>query len=63
MPQPLSKVISNASIFIGNAGDRPLARHPKLAILAMEAIASWSNVESFMLSLFMSCWVAWHIGS
>jgi hypothetical protein len=37
----------------GNAGDRPLARHPDLAVHAIEAIASWSNVESFMLRLFV----------
>jgi hypothetical protein len=53
MPQPISKVASNASISIGNAGDRPLIRHPQLAVLAIEAIASWSNVESFMLHLFI----------
>ncbi len=53
MPQPLSTVVQSANIFIGNAGDRPLTRHPELAILAIEAIASWSNVESFMLRLFI----------
>jgi len=53
MPQPLSRVRPSATIILGNAGDRPLARHPELAVLAIEAIASWSNVESFMLSLFI----------
>ncbi|MGU7775529.1 hypothetical protein ACV229_35860 [Burkholderia sp. MR1-5-21] len=53
MPQPLSRVAPEAGIAIGNAGDRPLARHPDLAVLAIEAIASWSNVESFMLGLFV----------
>ncbi|CAN7190616.1 hypothetical protein LJR230_000422 [Trinickia sp. LjRoot230] len=53
MPQPLSRVAPDASIVIGNAGDRPLARHPDLAVLAIEAVASWSNVESFMLGLFV----------
>ena len=53
MPQPLSRVRPNASVTLGNAGDRPLARHPELAVLAIEAIASWSNVESFMLKLFI----------
>ena len=53
MPQPLSRVSSTASIALGNAGDRPLAKHPDLALLALEAIASWSNVESFMLHLFI----------
>jgi len=53
MPQPLSKIMPNASVIIGNAGDRPLARHPELAVLAIEAIASWSNVENFLLNLFI----------
>ena len=52
MPQPLSRVMPNASVMIGNAGDRPLLRHPQLAALAIEAIASWSNVENFMLKMF-----------
>lgn len=53
MPQPLSKVAPHANVFIGNVGDRPLARHPQLALLTIEAIASWSNVENFMLGLFI----------
>jgi hypothetical protein len=53
MPQPLSRVAPRATIFIGNAGDRPLSRHPDLAVLAIEAIASWSNVEALLLSLFI----------
>lgn len=53
MPQPLSRVNPNAGVIIGNAGDRPLARHPDLAVLALEAIASWSNVEAFLLRLFI----------
>lgn len=53
MPQPLFRMNPNASVTIGNAGDRPLTRHPELAVLALEAIASWSNVEAFMLRLFI----------
>ena len=53
MPQPLSRVVPNAGVILGNAGDRPLARHAELAILAIEAVASWSNVEGFLLRLFM----------
>lgn len=53
MPQPISRVAPNASIFYGNAGQRPLLERPALAALAMEAIASWSNVEAFMLRLFV----------
>lgn len=53
MPQPLSRVAPNSGVMIGNAGDRPLSRHPDLAILAIEAVASWSNVEAFLLRLFV----------
>ena len=53
MPQPLSRVSPNAGVVIGNAGDRPLERHPALASVALEAIASWSNVEGFLLRLFI----------
>jgi hypothetical protein len=53
MPQPLSRVSPNALIVIGNAGDRALERHPALAAVALEAIASWSNVEAFLLRLFI----------
>jgi hypothetical protein len=53
MPHPISRVKPDASIIIGNAGDRPLLRHPDLAVLVAEAIASWANVESFMLGLFV----------
>jgi len=53
MPQPLSRVMPKANVIIGNAGDRPLLRHPQLATLAIEAIASWSNLENFMLEMFV----------
>lgn len=53
MPQPLSRVNPNATIIIANAGHRPLAERPQLAILVGEAINSWSNVESFLLRLFV----------
>jgi hypothetical protein len=53
MPQPLSRVQPDASIILGNAGHRPLAERPTLGILAMEAINSWSNVELFLLNLYM----------
>lgn len=53
MPQPISRYAPEACIYYGNAGDRPLLKRPELAALAMEAIASWSNVEAFMLRLFM----------
>jgi hypothetical protein len=53
LPNPISTVKPNANLVIGSAGDRPLTRHPDLAVLALDAIASWSNVESFMLNLFI----------
>lgn len=53
MPQPLSRVAPNANVVIGNVGDYPLRRHPELALLAIEVIASWSNVEAFMLNVFV----------
>lgn len=53
MPQPLSRIAPNAGVLLGNAGDRPISRHPELAVLAIEAIASWGNVEAFLLRLFI----------
>jgi hypothetical protein len=53
MPQPLSLVRSDASIFIGNAGMPVFDHNPTLGLLAMEAIASWSNVENFLLGLYL----------
>jgi hypothetical protein len=53
MPQPVSKVLPNALLVFGNVGDYPLQRHPDLALLAMETIASWAKVESFMLNLYV----------
>lgn len=53
MPQPLSRVRSRAIVAFANVGDYPLLRHRKLALLLAESIASWSNVESFMLNLFI----------
>jgi len=49
MPNPLSRIAPNAGYEINNNGFRTLARRPKLALMAMEAIAAWSNVESFMM--------------
>lgn len=53
MPQPLSTFKNPGVISIGNVGDHPLEQRPELALLVAEVIASWSNVESFHLSLFM----------
>ena len=53
MPQPLSRVNPSAQTSLANVGDHPLRRHPKLAVLLAEAIASWASVEAYMLSLFV----------
>jgi hypothetical protein len=42
-----------AGAVIGNAGIRALSERPALAVLAMETIASYSNVEGFFLRLFI----------
>jgi hypothetical protein len=53
MPQPLSRVAKDANIVIGNAGMRTLRHRPELGLMAMEAIAEWSTVESFMLRMYV----------
>ncbi|WP_340159856.1 hypothetical protein [uncultured Hoeflea sp.] len=53
MPQPLSRVRSNASYSIGAHGWPALPKRPELAALAMEAIASWSNVEAELLAAYI----------
>ncbi len=53
MPQPVSRVKSDANIEIGNVGTRTLASRPALAVMAMEAIAAWAHVESFMLRMYV----------
>lgn len=53
MIQPLSDFKHSVGMFMGNAGDRALTRHNALAVLLAEAIASWANVEGFMLRMFV----------
>lgn len=53
MPQPLSRVAPESLILIGNSGDWPINRHPELGLLAINAISSWSNVENWLLRLFV----------
>ncbi|MCA3312620.1 MAG: hypothetical protein ING06_06005 [Roseomonas sp.] len=43
----------SAIVIMCNAGDRPLNHNPELGLLAMEAIISWSNVERFMLNMYL----------
>src|SRR5258708_1694326 len=54
MPQPLSTVKPNASYTLADIGFSPFFDQPALAILAMEAIEAWANVEFFMLKLYVS---------
>jgi hypothetical protein len=54
MPQPLSRVKSDASYSLANTGDYPMRGKDALGRLAMEAIMSWSNVELFMLQMYVS---------
>ncbi|MFC3642503.1 hypothetical protein [Aquibium oceanicum] len=53
MPQPLSRVNPNASVMVGNAGIPVFHHNPSLGLLAMESIATWSNVENFLLGLYL----------
>ncbi len=54
MPQPLSRVLPNVGgLEIGNVGTRTLTQRPELALMAMEAIATWSHVENFMLRMYV----------
>ena len=53
MPQPLSRM-RKVSFNIANSGEHPLLSHPELGLLIAEVIASWANVEAFMLRLFIA---------
>lgn len=53
MPQPISKAASEVSISIANGGQRIGKHNPKLGLLGMEVIASWSNVESFLMRFYI----------
>lgn len=48
MPQPLSRVTSNASVYLSNSGDYLFNTKPELAIGAMTVISAWSTLESFL---------------
>ncbi len=54
MPKPLSHVSPNASYRVGDVDDDPLTQRPKLAVMAMQVIASWSLVEIRLTELFVS---------
>lgn len=53
MPQPLSGLKKKTQLFIGNNTDSPSRHRPKLALAAMNVIAEWSILESFVLGLFV----------
>jgi hypothetical protein len=52
MPQPLSKVRPGAPFNMCFAGDRPTNHNPRLGLLAVEGIISWTNVENFLLNAY-----------
>lgn len=54
MPNPISKVAKYGLIYFGNIGLNPFEHNPKLTILAMRCIATWSDVEQFMLSVYVT---------
>ena len=55
MPQLLSRVNPRAGVILANSGLKPtpVEARPRLALHAMETIASWSNVEMFMLRAYV----------
>lgn len=53
MPKPLSHLGREVSYNLNNVGDYVLREREKLARCAMEGIASFSTVESWMLNLFL----------
>ncbi len=54
MLKPLSHVSPNASYRVGDVDDDPLTQRPKLAVMAMQVIASWSLVEIRLTEVFVS---------
>lgn len=52
MPQPLSSLGNKISYSIGNNTDSPSTHRPQLALAAMNVLAEWSILESFLLGLF-----------
>ena len=54
MPEPLSSVLPDANILQTKPGWSAFAGQELLARAAMEAIASWTEVERFMITLYVS---------
>lgn len=53
VPNPISRVKPNASVFIGGGDCSPSIQRPALALLAMRVLSDWSLLESHMASLFV----------
>lgn len=53
MPQLLSSLGKQVQISIANNTDSPSYHRPQLALAAMNVIAEWSILESFLMSLFV----------
>jgi hypothetical protein len=53
MPQPLLRYRKNAPVILNNVGIYPLRHRPELARMAMEGIATFATVESWMLDLYL----------
>ena len=54
-PRPLSSYTQRPfHTELNSSGEYPFARRPHIAVLAMECIASWSLVESWLLNLWIA---------
>jgi hypothetical protein len=53
MPQPLSSLRRHVGYVLNSIGVYPLRERPALALAAMEGIATWATVESWMLDLYL----------
>lgn len=54
MPNPISNVNPSADIVLGNVGmGSPFNHNPELALLAMDVVRTWADVENFRLNFYM----------
>ncbi len=53
MPARLFDIAPDAGVILNNVGVYPMRERPQLAAAAMEVIASWATVESFMLEVYL----------
>lgn len=54
MPQPLSRVRSDANVVLCNVGQYPLEDRPELLPLAMRVVSSWATLEHIVAGAFVS---------